>query len=234
MYLTPRQNEFLSKVVDLYQLAGRPIHYTTIAGNLGISKWSAYDMMKLLEDKGLIISSYDVPEIGKCRGRSSIVFSPTAKGQNLIKELSGIIPEKQEWQKLRVKILENLSKLEGPEYETLLCELLKKNPAQTNPLLYCTDMTTAMLLVIKGFKDKLKGGISIKTILKDTPKMSGKLISLAGLTLGMSLTGLADKTSIAKVLGQTRKFKALVQEMDLKRLKMLEEFMDDAAGILLD
>ena len=95
-------------------------------------------------------------------------------------------------------------------------------------------MTTALLLVLKGFKDKLKGGISINAILAETPKMSGRLITLAGLTMGLSLSGLVAKSKIAEILGKTKKYGSYVQEMDAKRLKMLTEFLDEAARILLD
>jgi len=234
MHITPRQKEFLNKSIDLYRLAGQPIHYTTIAEKLGISKWSAYDMMKLLEEKGLVTSDYNVPGMGKGGGRSSVVFYPTSRGEDLIKELAGGVPEEKEWQKVKEDILTNLSKLKGTEYEKVLNELLQRTSTQENSLLYCTDMTTALLLMIKGFKDKLKGGIPIKTILEETPKMSGRLITLAGLTMGLSLTGLAAKSKIAKILGQTKKYESLVQEMDSRRLKMLAEFLDDAAKILLD
>lgn len=234
MHITPRQREFLSKVVDLYQLAGKPIHYTSIAENLGISKWSAYDMMKLLEEKGLVTSDYNVLGVGKEGGRSSIVFYPTSKGEALIKELAGGVPEEKEWEKAKEAILVNLSKLKGTEHEKLLNELLKKIVTQENPLLYCTDMTTALLLVINGFKDKLKGGIPVRTVLEATPRMSGRLITLAGLTVGLSLSGLAARSKIAKILGQAKKYETYLQEMDEKRIKMLAAFLDEAAKILLD
>lgn len=234
MRITPRQKEFLSKAIDLYQLAGKPIHYTTIAEKLGISKWSAYDMMKLLEEKGLVTSDYNVLGVGKEGGRSSIVFYPTSKGESLINELAGGVPEEKEWQKAKEAILENLSKLKGTEHEKLLNELLQRTATQDNPLLYCTDMTTALLLVINGFKDKLKGGIPVRTVLEATPRMSGRLITLAGLTVGLSLSGLAAKSKITKILGQAKKYESYVEEMDSKRLKMLAEFLDEAANILLD
>jgi len=234
MEITPRQKEFLSKVIDLYQLAGKPIHYTTIAEKLGISKWSAYDMMKLLEEKGLVRSDYHVPGAGKGVGRSSIVFYPTPKGEALIKDLAGQVPEEKEWQRIKENILANLSKIKGTEYEKLLNELLKRVDTQEKPLLYCTDMTTALLLVIRGFKDKLKSGIPIRTILEETPRMSTRLIALAGITMGLSLTGLAAKFKIAKILRQTKKYETYLQDMDSKRLKMLAEFLDEASRILLD
>lgn len=234
MDITPRQKEFLSKLIDLYKLAGNPIHYTTLAKELGISKWSAYDMMKLFEEKGLATSDYNVAGIGREGGRSSIVFFPTAKAEAVLHSLAGGVPKEKEWQHTKEAILENLSKLQGAEYEKLLNKILKSVPDPKNPFIYCTDMTTALLLVLKGFKDKLKSGISVKTILKEAPMMNGKLIRLAGLTMGLSLAGLTAKFHLARLLGRTKKYESYVQEMDSRKAKMLAEFMDEAARVLLD
>jgi len=56
--LTPRQQAFLDKLFELYRESNGPIHYTVVAERLGVNKFSAYDMLKLLEKKGVAGSSY--------------------------------------------------------------------------------------------------------------------------------------------------------------------------------
>ncbi len=215
-------------------MAGQPVHYTTIAEKLGISKWSAYDMMKLLEKKGLAKTEYNVPELGRGGGRSSVVFSPTQKSEEMMTRLAEGDPDATQWALVKEKILTNISKLEGTEYEKLLNEITEQNLYQKDALLYCTNMTTALLLVIRGFRDKLKGGIPVREILEETPKVNVKLLKLMGLTIGLSLTGLKAKSRLVKLLGQSKKYESMVQDMDAKRLKMLSEFLDEAAKKLLD
>ena len=234
MEITQRQKEFLDKLLDLYNMAGQPVHYTTIAEKLGISKWSAYDMMKLLEKKGLAKTEYNVPELGRGGGRSSVVFSPTQKSEEMMTRLAEGDPDATQWALVKEKILTNISKLEGTEYEKLLNEITEQNLYQKDALLYCTNMTTALLLVIRGFRDKLKGGIPVREILEETPKVNVKLLKLMGLTIGLSLTGLKAKSRLVKLLGQSKKYESMVQDMDAKRLKMLSEFLDEAAKKLLD
>ena len=56
--LTPRQRAFLDKLFDLYHEHQGPVHYSLVAERLGVNKFSAYDMLKLLEKKGVARSDY--------------------------------------------------------------------------------------------------------------------------------------------------------------------------------
>jgi len=69
MKLTGRQKVFLSKFLDLYGEAEGPLHYTTVAERLGVSKITAYDMLRILEEKGLVASEYVLPVKGHGPGR---------------------------------------------------------------------------------------------------------------------------------------------------------------------
>ena len=56
--LTTRQQTFLDKLFELYREFKGPVHYSIVAEKLGVNKFSAYDMLKVLEDKGVAASSY--------------------------------------------------------------------------------------------------------------------------------------------------------------------------------
>ena len=45
MKLTRRQTTFVERLVDLYHEAQGPIHYSTLARRLGVSRFTAYDML---------------------------------------------------------------------------------------------------------------------------------------------------------------------------------------------
>jgi Mn-dependent DtxR family transcriptional regulator len=63
--LTPRQQAFLDKLFELYREFKQPVHYSIVADKLGVNKFSAYDMLKVLEEKGVAASDY--------------VFDPTSR-----------------------------------------------------------------------------------------------------------------------------------------------------------
>ncbi len=56
--LTPRQQAFLDKLFELYRELKGPVHYSIVADKLGVNKFSAYDMLKVLEEKGVAASDY--------------------------------------------------------------------------------------------------------------------------------------------------------------------------------
>ena len=61
------QKVFLSRVLDFYLETRQPLHYSTIAQQLGLSNSTAYDMLRLLEGKGMVSSEYVMPSstVGK-------------------------------------------------------------------------------------------------------------------------------------------------------------------------
>ncbi|MFH0768828.1 MAG: hypothetical protein V1932_04595 [Chloroflexota bacterium] len=82
--LTPRQRSFLTSFVHLFQETGEPLHYSVVAKHEGLRNSSAYDMLRLLEQKGLVGCEYLAPKPVTGPGRTNVVFSPTAEGLNLM------------------------------------------------------------------------------------------------------------------------------------------------------
>ena len=89
MELTRRQTTFVERLVDLYHEAQGPIHYSTLARRLGVSRFTAYDMLRLLEEKGLVTSAYQLTAGKSGPGRSQVRYEPTERAHTLIAELAG-------------------------------------------------------------------------------------------------------------------------------------------------
>ncbi|GAI51103.1 unnamed protein product, partial [marine sediment metagenome] len=110
MELTYRQKAFMSKILDLYREMNEPVHYSVAANRLGVSNSTAYDMLRLLEQKGLVSSRYETPKETSGPGRSSIVFLPTAHATELFSYLAGESHEQREWEDVKASILTSLRK----------------------------------------------------------------------------------------------------------------------------
>jgi len=78
MELTRRQEKFIHLFVDLYREMHKPIHYSLLAKKIGVSSFTAYDMLRLLEKKGYVTSKYQINSNKPSVGRSEIVFTPTS------------------------------------------------------------------------------------------------------------------------------------------------------------
>jgi len=156
--LTHRQREFLNHFLDLYQEMEEPIHYTVLADRLGLGKVTAYEMLRLLEERGLVQSEYFLPDQERGPGRSSVLFRPTAAASRLLHELNGGSSEDEDWEVVKERILQQLHAGEAAGYEDLLADLLARIPEQGSPLLYLTEMITATFLALEGLKNSAEAG----------------------------------------------------------------------------
>lgn len=143
MELTRRQETFIRTLVDLYSEQAAPIHYSQLAGRLGVSPFTAYDMLRLLEERGYARSQY---QLGEGRGgRSIIIFAPTAKAHDLMAALRADVPE-GDWGRVKEILVERIR--EGRfEDDELALEVLARVPRESEQVLrYCTEVATVLAL----------------------------------------------------------------------------------------
>jgi hypothetical protein len=99
MKLTRRQEEFISNLIDLSDEVEGPIHYSLLADRLGVSPFTAYDMLCLLEEKGMVTSEYQLAEDKRGPGRAERLFYPCKTPQEreaeLVQEFGGSVPDKE-------------------------------------------------------------------------------------------------------------------------------------------
>ena len=144
--LTRRQQMVLGKFLDLYRDGEEALHYTTIAEKLGVNPVTAYDMLRLLEDRGLLTTEFVPPSQREGSGRAKVLFSPTSTAQALLDELAGETWQQEEWDVVRERTLQALHEGKGSDYQELLDDLLLRIVDQRSPLLYTAEMITAVIL----------------------------------------------------------------------------------------
>jgi len=151
--LTGRQREFLNRFLDLYRGTKQPIHYTQLAEKVGVSKLTAYDMLRLLEERGLVASEYILSKEGG-PGRSSIVFYPTEKAANRMAQLAGVDWDKEEWERAKERILQALREVKDADYQNFLDQILLRIPERKSPMLYVAEVITAVILNLNQLKEE--------------------------------------------------------------------------------
>src|SRR5258708_15059543 len=149
MALTRRQTTFVERLVDLYHEAHGPIHYSTLARRLGVSRFTAYDMLRLLEEKGLVTSAYQLTAGRSGPGRSEVLYQPTERAHALVAELAG--PSGPvDWETVKRRLVENFAGQHTRDRElaeAMLARLPRQGPA---PLRYCLEVMTVIALRVKG------------------------------------------------------------------------------------
>ncbi len=151
--LTLRQEAFLDRFLDVYRERQEPVHYSAVAQRLGLKNSTAYDMLRLLQKKGMVSSHYATPKATAGPGRSSILFSPTVKAME--SQPMGESRGHERWEDFKARVLASLSRENVEDYQAVLNELLAKIAELRSSLEQYAEFTTALLLNLREARPEL-------------------------------------------------------------------------------
>ncbi|MEW5958185.1 MAG: hypothetical protein AB1801_10705 [Chloroflexota bacterium] len=227
--LTPRQQAFLDKLFELYREFKGPVHYSVVADKLGVNKFSAYDMLKVLEEKGVAASSYILSGNQVGPGRSQVVFYPTNKAAEFLTQLRDEVRSSGDWQRAKQQILRRLAETRQANPVDALREALSNLPETKTPLNYCAEMISVLLLNIERLRNQHLLP-ALETL--NAPGQLG-LGALAGLSAASTLTHPADDTTLTeKLLAHTQRFQNQLAELSDESIGKLSSFLNDARTML--
>ena len=210
--LTRRQRDVLARLQELYTERGFPVRYEDLAQRLGINRFSAYDMLKVLERKGAVGSQYI---LSRMRGRPAVAFYPLAQAarQTLSRLSDGV-----EWEQVRERILDLVNQASSNERD-ILDDLLDDIPRSKSPLVYCGRVLTVLILSLS--RRARDYGHSL---LAATSPAEG-LDLFAGLVLGLSLSEAEERRVGTQLVEYSQRCRQYIAEMD-------SASRDDLAGFV--
>ena len=232
MKLTGRQRAFLSQFLDLYRESRGPLHYTDVAQRLGVSKITAYDMLRLLEERGLVQSEYVLRGEGQGAGRSSIVFRPTPQADALFAELAGEAVGQGEWEAVKTRILETLRAGKGTDYQGLLEEILARLPQRESPMLYAAEMITAIILSLQQLREDASESSRFDKLRSLGLPGEAGLSALGGLALGLSFVERANRRLISLLLSYTGRYQEILSRLSAENKRRLSNFVGEVIKIV--
>lgn len=210
--LTPRQRDFLNQVVELYETTGEPVHYSTVAERLGVGKSTAYEMLRVLVDKGYLTAEYVLGE-GSGPGRSTVVFTPKSPKSDA------------EWEQVRNRILSTLGQDEARN-QALLQDILGQLPSSTSPLAYCAQVMTALLLNVRGeLRSRLVEHELIQSLLSSNLPDTPSLNLLPGFALGLSFRERANRELRGRLVEYTQEYQRRLNDLDARGRAVLQDFL---------
>ncbi len=222
--LTPRQQTFLDNLFELYREFKGPVHYSVVAERLGVNKFSAYDMLKVLEEKGVAASSYVLSDDQTGPGRSQVVFYPTNKAAQFLTQLRDEV-RNNDWHSVKKRILRQLEEARQTNSAEALREALSNLPNAKTPLNYCAEMISVQLLNL----ERMRNANLLPAL--DILNINGQvgLATLAGLSFASVLTNDPEDTTLAeKLLDHTKRFQKQLSEMSDESINKLSAFLNDA------
>ncbi len=233
MELTPRQQLFLDRLYDLYREFGGPVHYSLVAERLTVNKFSAYDMLKLLEEKGVVASTYALRDDNSGPGRSMIVFYPTREAIRYLTQLKYEVFSMDEWYQFKENLLSKLRQTQTNGYDKAVREILSQLPDVKTPMAYCSEMIGVLLLNLAKASQKAdQTGLSrrVRNLIAEGQAGLG---TLAGLSLGSLISGQSkeDPSITEKLTKHTREFQAYLGELSEESVKRLSSLLLDALNV---
>ncbi len=232
MKLTRRQQVILSKFLDLYRQEEEALHYTSLAESLDINPISAYDMLRLLEDRGLVVSEYIPPSQRGGSGRSRVVFRPTPAAQTLLDGLSGGDWNQAEWETTKLRILQALRDGKGSDYQDLLDDLLFRIPESHSSMLYVSEMVTAMILTLYQLTEDMTDSSFIDSLHSFGLPEELRLNALTGLSVGLSYVERANRRVTGFFLSNTNRYQKSLDQLNSENRRQLTHFVGEVMKIV--
>jgi len=230
--LTYRQQQFLSQFLDIYRELEHSVHYVAVAEQLGISKVTAYEMLRLLEEKGLVRAEYQTNSDQHGPGRPTVFFYPTQEANNLINVLAGDGINLEDWQVVKEQILQQLRDGKAGGYEELLSNLLARIPERRSPLIIATELITALILILTTIQDAPE----IRALLERLQQIGfPKKISLSvmsGIAMLLSVMERANRHYSTVLLSQFSQYEDALSQLNEESRRQLSDFTREAVRIL--
>ncbi|WP_027092875.1 DNA-binding protein [Cohnella thermotolerans] len=224
MLLTKRRRQFLRKLVDLYRRTNLPIHYATLANALGVSKWTAYDMMKAMEKMGLLIRSYAAN--GGDSGRTQVLFVPTEQAKEMVEaESADTACREEEWQAIKTAVLGSLRAFRNGGRAEALGRMTAEMRSVKRKLEYCAygvGLLVAHLRKAGGTTEEF-----VRNVVRKAPTGEMRMTMLAGAVLGTLAQSMSEAgseiaemigTYLKSVAGLTDREKAMMSDLLLEAL----------------
>jgi hypothetical protein len=230
--LTARQKAFLAKLVELYRERKGPVHYSDVAKRIGVSRFSAYDMLKVLEEKGFASSSYALAARHSGPGRSTILFAPTSRADDTLGSQDAGLDE--EWQSVRERVLSKLENAQGSSYREALNDLLARLPEASAPLTFCTEMIGALLLNMQRARARAVGLNPFGALATLRGGDANGLETLAGLSVGATLStdDEASLTLTQRLLKHAHHYQVQLSRLSEDARLALVQFLEEALEAL--
>lgn len=223
MTLSRRRLEFLEVLSDIVEETGEPVHYDRVGERLRVSKWTAYDMLQELMSDGLARASYSTSD-SAFRGRSQVLFEPTAAGLALLNEMRrrDEPPSDDGSQETLASVLERArAAVESKSDLKGILSSLQDAP----PLVFCASLLAVLIIEFK------RRGLSLATVeavLAGGIEIGAALPILIGIIAGELLVKGALK-KVWNVDRQIERFMEEIQRMEEGTKSILAEF---ARGVM--
>lgn len=223
MGITERRKQFLQQIMNLYEKTGLPVHYITLANLIGVSKWTAYDVLKELEKNGLLRRDYTINPHES--GRSMIVFAPTLKAEELFGKTRTTICNPSELRVIKNSVLGLLKEVRMFRLQQAVDLFLEKIAHVAVQAEFCLYILGLLILYLNVLGKKRKQ--MIEHLMNVSNRSEIQLTMFVGTVMGTAVQTVGHELGpeITKLIAL---FFSYLDKLSLDELKTLTDFVQEA------
>jgi predicted transcriptional regulator len=217
MKLTQRRKDFLDCLINLYNRTAKPVHYETLAREVGVSKWTAYDMLQALEKTGFLVRQYALHSQGI--GRSQIVYVPTESAYGIVGKSRTDSDVTNSVESAMVNFIGWTRRIQTEDIIEEIMEAIQTAPSQVE---YCSYVLGLLVIVLRGTNEETVR--FIKHFVLQTPSESMRLATFTGAVFGNVVTSINSELSL-QVVDLIGEFLKQVNGLSDESKSLLSEFL---------
>jgi len=222
MKLTRRQEQFIENLVDLSRELDGPIHYSLLAERLGVSPFTAYDMLRLLEEKGVVASEYQVAEGKSGPGRAERLFFPLKqRGYQGGERFGAISAGHQEWDQTLSSEVRDGQLLDRDFADELLGLIAPDGPEHIR---YCLEVMMVLAVRTRDRAGQRRFRAYLSDILpQDGPVSAANLRLLGGFAFGFFARRDRDREWAQMLLEHMLGYQEIVGRLTPRECRLLAD-----------
>ncbi|MDQ0859090.1 LexA family transcriptional regulator [Bacillus sp. V2I10] len=218
MSITKRRKQFLEEIVKIYQDTLLPVHYETIANAIGVSKWTAYDVMQVLEKEGYLERTYK--KNSNDTGRSIVVFSPTQEVIKLFTDVNKQISTTEEVREIKGRVIDFIVALENKSYTESVNQMLLK----MEKVEFCYYFLGILVFHLNQLGKETRSLIKFVITISNKPYV--QLSVFVGLVVGMTTLNSRDELGL-NIFEISHQFFDYLDELNSNDLNRLIDFLKE-------
>lgn len=222
MTLTRRRKEFLAKITKIYHQTGEPVHYATVAQSLGVSKWTAYDVLRELEKEGLLTIEYSLNREERNPGRSQVFFRPNRLAVRTLETDQAEGFPGEDWLAVKKQLLGLFDNIKSLGPKKIIDDLLEEMHSIEKPITY--SAYTIALLTVYLYSLGNRGIHLMENFLHLALKPELVLSMFAGTALGISIKSMKDAVT-ASLAANIGRFQKHIADFSKSEKRLLVNFL---------
>lgn len=220
MRLTKRRIEFLHHLVELYKASEEPVHYAKVAESVGVSKWTAYDVLKELESAGFLDRSYAMKD--RETGRSVVLYAPTQAAIEMFRPIRQSLSVLADMNLVREQVSHVMEALERRSVQEAQTRIIQVAPPLEHKLEFCTWMLGGLIHYMQRMDRSVQR--TVIEVMKGTQKPELLLTMFVGTVSGVVIRSLAEQLD-PQLSQLVQQYHECIPTLSQEEVWMLAEFV---------